>query len=278
MEKALQQKDHSIGLIAILTDAEQSRQFEKSLTIQSIIDKAIPICEMSRFAGMRQVAIAIDIHLTRLVGNLNLKWSLNDAQIKTIVEDLIDRYPNETIEDFILIFKKARLGEYGELIRLDSPIIFTWIEKYLEEKYEVIEKKLMNEKDEFYKRVVPENSERDYLQEWMDAIKDNPTGPKLVRKLTDEEIKYEGQEEPKRGTGHKYDESEALVRLREHYETLFKYQEMSLRERHPELSEEEIKAKCDEMQEQIINNTQNKVNFCTPGIQKLWEKRKRMNG
>lgn len=226
---------------------------------------------MSRFAGVRQVAIAIDIHLTRLVSNLNLKWSLNDSQIKTIVEDLIEKYPNETIEDFILIFKKARLGEYGELIRLDSAIIFNWVEKYLDEKYEAIENKLMEEKEEFYKRVVPHNSERDYLQEWMDSIKDNPTGPKMVGKLTDKEIKSEGQESPKRWSGYKYDESESGVRLREHHEELWRCQEMTVRERHPEYSEEEIQSKLKELRETVLKNEASLR--LVPEVEKIWRKK-----
>jgi hypothetical protein len=266
---ALQHKEQSTGLIAILTNQDTARQLEKGLTIEKIVDKGIPICEVARFAGTRQVAIAIDIQLTRLVANLNLKWSLNDAQIKTIVEDLIEKYPNETIEDFILVFKKARLGEFGELIRLDSPIIFTWMEKYLEEKYQVVEDKLMKEKDEFFRKVVPENSERDYLQEWLDSIKDAPEGIKRVRQLTDEEIKSEGQEQPKRGTGFKYDESEAEIRLREHHEQLWKFQEMSVRERHPEYTEEEIKAKCDELKNTVLTNNAS-VRFSNKNIEKLW--------
>jgi hypothetical protein len=191
----LQLRERSTGLIATLTDLDRCREFERSLTINKIITDAIPIVELKRTVGSRQVAIALDVQLTRLVASLNLKWNVSDTQIKTIVEDLIDTYPSETIEDFILCFRKARLGEYGELVRLDSPIVFTWMQKYLEEKYQVIEDKLTQEKAEFNKPIESEN-DKDWLKVWKDAI--DSIVSKRVFEITDDEIHNEGKVRPKK--------------------------------------------------------------------------------
>jgi hypothetical protein len=43
------------------------------------------------------------------------------------------------------------LFQDGKLVRLDGVVIGTWMKKYLEEKYQVIEAKLMNERDDPYK-------------------------------------------------------------------------------------------------------------------------------
>lgn len=192
----LPHKERSTALIAIVTNPEQSREFERGLTVKKIIKDAVPMVELKRVVGTRQVAIALDVQLTRLVASLNLKWNLNDLQIKTIVEDLIDKFPNESLEDFILCFKKARQGEYGELIRLDSPIVFTWMEKYLEEKYTEVENQLMAEKETYNKTIQPENSERDWLKVWQEAIDALPS--RKPPPITDEEINKEGQLKTKR--------------------------------------------------------------------------------
>lgn len=269
---ALQLKELSTGLIAIMTNPETAREFERSLTIESIVQKAIPISELRRVVGSRQVGIALDVQLTRLVANLNLKWTLNDSQIKTIVEDLLDKYPNETLEDFILCFKKARLGEYGELIRLDSAIVFTWMTSYLTEKYTVIEAALMKEKDDHYKIIIPESSDRDWLAEWQKAVNEN-NGMKKVPDLEEDEIQTEGQPTPKRKV-HPYNESEAEIRLREHHERIFAGQEMTVRARHPEFTEEQIKARCKELQEQVIYE-ETKPKHTLPAIEKIWRPKKK---
>lgn len=113
--------------------------------------------EISRVVGIRQVAIAIDIQLTRLIASLNLKWNITDAQIKTIVEDIMDKFPNESIEDFMMCFKKARQGEYGELFRLDSAVVFVWIQRYLDEKYEALEAELSKLKTNDYHERAPKD-------------------------------------------------------------------------------------------------------------------------
>lgn len=269
---ALQLREQSTGLIAILTDTDTSRQFEKGLTLERIVADAIPMSELRRAVGTRQVAIALDIQLTRLVANLNLKWSLNDAQIKTIVEDLLEKYPTESLEDFVLCFKKARQGEYGELIRLDGPIIFTWMKSYLEEKYKVVEKKLMDERDEYYKTFVPENSERDWLAEWQDAV-NKGDGMKLVPHLTDDEINEEGKEKPKRKV-YRYNESEAEIMLREHHEKLWQLQERTVRERHPEFTEEEIQARLLQLKNTILEN-ESKPKHPFTAIGKIWAEKKK---
>lgn len=196
---ALRQKERATGLIAILTNTEDltpAKDFERSLTIQKVIESAVPISVMKKDVGHRAIAQALDIQLTKLVANLNLKWNLNDFQIQQIVEDLIDKYPNESLEDFILVFRKARHGEFGELMRLDSAIIFSWMNTYLNEKYAVIENKLHSEKEEFYKPIIPDDKSGDWLKKWkaeIDAIQIKKPAP-----MTESDIKKEGREQPKK--------------------------------------------------------------------------------
>lgn len=203
-QKELQLREHSTGLIATLTDPDKSREFERGLTVQKIIDNAVPIREVVRVTGsMRPLAQALDIALTKLVGSINVGQNLNDGQIKTIVEDLLDKYPNESLEDFILCFKKARQGEFGTIYHLHSAVIFGWMEFYLGEKYDALIRKLDKEKDELYKRPekMPETGAGyEEFKEWAKTL----TIEKTVRPMTTEEILQEGQAEPPKRKGSSY--------------------------------------------------------------------------
>lgn len=230
----------------------------------------MPLRELVRHVDGNEIAAALDLQLTTLVLNLNLKWNLNDQQLKMLVEDLIEKYKNETLEDFMLCFKKIRMGEYGELTRLDAPIIFSCMKQYLEEKYKVVEDNLMKERDQYYKTVLPDSSDRDWLQEWQDAVSKS-TGFKEVPRLTEEEINAEGKSKPKRKV-YAYNESEAQINLREAYEKLWTYQEMTVRERHPDWTEEQIKVRCEELKATILYEDSRPKHIL--GIDKIWAKKK----
>lgn len=194
-KEVLQLRERSIGLIATLSDSGKARDFEKALTLQKIVNEAQPICEVIKNTSSREVAMALDIALTKLVAMVNVNQNLNDGQIKIIVEDLLDKYPNESLEDFILCFKKARHGEFGIIYHVHSAIVFAWMDLYLDQKYQVIERNLMLEKENFHKPIKPEPSNIDWHKKWLDEVRAVESKPKSLE-MTDEEIKREGQEKP----------------------------------------------------------------------------------
>lgn len=194
--QGLQRKEHATALIATLTNPDQARAFERGLTIKKAVEVGLPVTEIVRLEGFKSVAQAIDIALVKLVASLNIKNNLNDGQIKTIVEDLIEKYPNESIEDFVLVFKMARQNEFGTTYQtLDQPTIFGWMEKYLEKKYEQVEANLMSEKEEMYRtpkqreKVNEEGEGYKLAKKYLEELK----GGAKVPNLTEEEIQREGQ-------------------------------------------------------------------------------------
>lgn len=203
-QAALQRKERSNALIAIVTNPDRLRDMERGLTIKKIITEALPICELKREVPFHEIALALDIQLTRLVASLNLKWNLNDEQVKTIVEDLIDKYPNESLEDFILVFKLARTGHFkddngnGAIYRLDSAVIFGWMEQYLSEKYKALEDKLRAEKDDFKKQYVSEKSDRNIFEEFMKLTESRPHGK--IAGMSEADIRKYGQVNPAKKT------------------------------------------------------------------------------
>lgn len=79
-----------------------------------------------------------------LVGNIssyfNTYGNLTSDQIIEISQILMDKYTHNSLEDFILCFKKAKSGCYGLVKnRIDGHIIMEWIQKYEEEKADFLQ-------------------------------------------------------------------------------------------------------------------------------------------
>lgn len=164
----------------------------------------------------REIKRALDAELTRFVAGLNLKWTINDQQISGIVEDLLYKFPNESLEDFVLMFRKARMGEFRDengnstIYRLDGAVIFGWMDQYLSQKYEVLERNLYKEKDQVHNSF--KKAEKDYLQVWKESIElldeeDRKAGRKRatpktdmlrsnLNRMTEDEAKIEGAIKP----------------------------------------------------------------------------------
>lgn len=224
--------------------------------------------------GEQNVKLQIEFELIKLAALMSVGGNLNKAQITFIAEQLIQLFPNESIADFKICFQRGAIGNYGQIQRMDGITIREWFEKYLEEKYQILEDNLMKEKDQYYRHVVPENSERDYLSEWQQAVNE-AGGMKAVPKLTEDEIKEEGQEQPKKKV-YPFIESEAEVKHREVHEKIFYGMELEVRARHPEWTEEQIQERLrDLMETTVIETLKPKHLSCTAKIwapKKKWKK------
>jgi hypothetical protein len=76
--------------------------------------------------------IALKNLIVNLVESLNLTQTVNESQIIEMVFLLSDKYWFVKLEELVLVFKKAKLGEYGKIYnRLDVQIISEWIDSFL---------------------------------------------------------------------------------------------------------------------------------------------------
>lgn len=195
----------------------------------------------------------IEFELIKLAERINVSGNLTDGQVEFIASQLLGLYPNETIGDFKLCFEGISIGKYikqDKLFKLDGVEIGYAMGQYLDEKYEVLESELMKEKDNMYQK--PNN---DWLQVWKEAVEktEKEGGVKTtsqnmsylnhVRSITDKEIKAEGQEKPKYKPTPYTDESY----MEERNKKIREFQERGFREKHPDATEDQVKAYMDHM-------------------------------
>lgn len=207
---------------------------------------------LEKHVDRKSIKQAIDIQVVKLAKNLNLGYTLNDSQVKRIVEDLVDKYRTESIEDFMLAFKNALQGQYGTIYRLDSAVIFGWMDQYLDDKYKALEDSLY-EKENEYKRAFKQNT--DWFEVWDQARREADKkadedgiqpGVRTVRQveayrqhlnsMTPDQIRKQGAPAPPKIEHHSTDQ----VYLNDVNARILACREKYLREKYPGATDEQI--------------------------------------
>jgi hypothetical protein len=122
-----------------------------------ILDRP-PIAMLKRLIDPTVIEMFLAKELQRLkeIVNIDARLTLQDTQIPLIASQLIELFPNETLEDFVMCFKRGATGFYGPIFRLDAPVLIEWMRGtddrgkrkggYLDEKYSLIEAQLDKER------------------------------------------------------------------------------------------------------------------------------------
>jgi len=142
------------------------------------VEKALdeqPVCMVLKKVNVNNVYEFLVIELNKLAMLLNIdnRLNLQAHQMPFLAESLVDMFPNESLADFTLCFKKGVLGKYGDIFRLDGAVIMGWMEKYLEEKYHTLETRLKKEKKEFEDTLPTEADLKAYnerMEKWKESI------------------------------------------------------------------------------------------------------------
>jgi hypothetical protein len=271
-EKKISTHLEKISKMTFVENLARGEYNKAALSLPTALDKILdepPICDVIRVVGKGKVVLFVKAELAKVAARISVGGNMTPAQMEFAATQLVEMFHNESLADFKLCFERGCIGQYGDIFRMDGIVLRKWMEQYLEEKYQVKEDALTKEKNVEKKVVAPELSD-ERLEQWKQLV-DKADGFKKPPVLTEEEIQTEGQEKPASETFN-YDESEAAISLREAREKLWRYQEMTVRERHPEWTEEQILERCKELKEEILFKDEN---FVFPIVAKIWHTKKK---
>lgn len=113
-------------------------QLTKCKSLQDSVKANTPaIGEVLSIGGDKVISAFIELNIARLALFLNVGGSINPDQIQSTAELITEEFGNLTISDINLIFRRAKLGQWGKIYdRLDGQIILGWFADYYNERCE----------------------------------------------------------------------------------------------------------------------------------------------
>lgn len=113
---------------------------------KELIDKP-PLAMLKQVVAPEKIEAFLAVQIAKLVEqcNINANLSIQQYQIPVIAAQLVELYPVESLEDFVLCFKRGGAGFYGTIYKLDASVLCEWMKAYLDEKYTFVEGKVKEE-------------------------------------------------------------------------------------------------------------------------------------
>lgn len=140
------QQQQSLGFLQDLIKAVDRQDVFELVEIDRKVTQnqacsGITLRQASKQMGERSLVKILVTLIVRTTNYFNVSKPMTEEQTIETAYLLLDTYPAETVEDFILMFSNGKKGKYGELFnRFDGQIIFQWMSEYLDQKAEHREK------------------------------------------------------------------------------------------------------------------------------------------
>lgn len=127
------------------------------ITKTSDLLKAKPINEQIIKFGKNEVNIQISNSVFKCAIGLNIE--LTNFQSQVLIEDIVDKYKYDSIEDIQQCLKNGRRGDYGPTFgKLNMIVISDWMSNHLEKKSAARELQNITSKHNFKNREEYENA------------------------------------------------------------------------------------------------------------------------
>ncbi len=115
--------------------------------------RASSISQVLKTYEVKNVLMEIRLYVEKCANALNIK--MNDGQVSTLCEDLMETYKHDSLEDLRECLKAGRRGEYGfgheQRNSLNMLIVRQWMGKHLEKK-SLARENVQEDKNREYKR------------------------------------------------------------------------------------------------------------------------------
>ncbi|MCF8299352.1 MAG: hypothetical protein K9J13_17520 [Saprospiraceae bacterium] len=136
------------------------RQLKKIDNVSDALETSTPaIVKIKKIFGEDFTQAYIEGWIVNIREFLNLGRKMTDEQTRETAMMIVDEYYNLTIADINIIFKKAKLGRWGQIYdRLDGQIILSWFDKYFQERCKAAADKSILEADKYKGRSFPRHS------------------------------------------------------------------------------------------------------------------------
>lgn len=188
-----------------------------SLTISKAVSEGKPVRQLMN-EGFPQKTIegALAARILEASSMLHIGGNLNPQEPVKIAQMLIHEYPTSSIEDFTLMLQRGIIGRYGKVFGLDISVVFGWMAMYQDEWAEEKERQLAKEKNKTIEHepnaFAPPDIDEE-INQLLEKLKESKvTG---VTRLTDEEIKEEGQSRPPKKKAASYEPDPVLILIHE---------------------------------------------------------------
>lgn len=130
-----------VGLPSVLEPASLTRELQHvrsvgdALVLASDREKYPSLAVIRRDHGSEVIEDLIMAYLIDMREKINAKRNLSDDQIEEIAFEVVSNFYHFTIADIHLVFRRAKLGRYGELYEsIDMPKVMKWFSMYDDER------------------------------------------------------------------------------------------------------------------------------------------------
>lgn len=118
--------------------------------IPNSVERIMPaprIAALVKAVGVEKIRKFLSALLVKLIARVNVAHSMETQQKNFTIDTILERYPNDSLADFILCFKRGAQGYYGSSYhQLDTSVIMGWLGAHFIEKAYYLERDNTNSK------------------------------------------------------------------------------------------------------------------------------------